>query len=315
MSLLPLSNPFLSRLQNMAVVSSTDTTDFVSYGGQIVPEYVAYLLFIAADAVKAPDKTLDEQRAFFNQMKPLAAGYTVPIYSVDDGIFEELNNVTSVTFKIAEDGMLTWIRNMMAVEKPKLTTPTTNTEPAQQQQPTTTTTKTPIVTPYNPTSKIYYKPSCIHSPTWVFKDPHTDIAWYAASRSDLWDSKTLSYDRTMCIISLETVSAPSITGNHDVSHLCNLLPYMIRIEWADYTAPIYSRTFYEHVIKHVRELGVANVVVHCMAGHGRTGSFLAIVAGIFNIDADPINYIRNIHCLSAVENEKQQDYVVRILSK
>ena len=51
-----------------------------------------------------------------------------------------------------------------------------------------------------------------------------------------------------------------------------------------------------------------NILVTCMAGHGRTGMVLSIWAGLNGIE-NPIFYIRKEYCNSAVETVTQEMFV------
>lgn len=50
------------------------------------------------------------------------------------------------------------------------------------------------------------------------------------------------------------------------------------------------------------------VYVGCMAGRGRTGLFLAVLAKAFGVP-DPVEYVRREYYAHAVENKKQYDFV------
>jgi len=50
------------------------------------------------------------------------------------------------------------------------------------------------------------------------------------------------------------------------------------------------------------------VVVSCIGGHGRTGTVLAVWAGLNGIK-NPIRYVRERYCECAVETEEQEGFV------
>jgi protein-tyrosine phosphatase len=61
-----------------------------------------------------------------------------------------------------------------------------------------------------------------------------------------------------------------------------------------------------------------DVLVACHGGHGRSGLFCAIVGYILNIKNDrtwssPVEKIREIHCVDAVETLKQEQFVYNVL--
>ena len=55
------------------------------------------------------------------------------------------------------------------------------------------------------------------------------------------------------------------------------------------------------------------VVVSCIGGHGRTGTVLAVWAGLNGIE-NPIEYVRKHYCECAVETEEQEEFVKYYLS-
>jgi len=50
------------------------------------------------------------------------------------------------------------------------------------------------------------------------------------------------------------------------------------------------------------------VVVSCIGGHGRTGTVLAVWAGLNGVE-NPIEYVRERYCECAVETEEQEEFV------
>ncbi|XRO75426.1 protein-tyrosine phosphatase family protein [Methanocaldococcus sp. 28A] len=55
------------------------------------------------------------------------------------------------------------------------------------------------------------------------------------------------------------------------------------------------------------------VVVSCIGGHGRTGTILAVWAGLNGVK-NPIKYVREHYCQYAVETEEQEEFVKHYLS-
>ena len=53
------------------------------------------------------------------------------------------------------------------------------------------------------------------------------------------------------------------------------------------------------------------VLVRCLGGHGRTGTVLAVLAGLSGIDY-PCKFIRERYCEKAIEREEQKRYVKQI---
>jgi len=55
------------------------------------------------------------------------------------------------------------------------------------------------------------------------------------------------------------------------------------------------------------------VVVSCIGGHGRTGTVLAVWAGLNGVE-NPIEYVRECYCECAVETEEQEEFIEYYLS-
>ena len=72
-------------------------------------------------------------------------------------------------------------------------------------------------------------------------------------------------------------------------------------------------TILEFISKHIlSKNSKAKVMVSCSGGHGRTGTILAIWAGLVIPEAlqeGPVNYIRRNYCEEAVETLGQEMFV------
>ena len=88
----------------------------------------------------------------------------------------------------------------------------------------------------------------------------------------------------------------------------------IAIEWRDMSLPNLSRTTWLSIVSEIRRLN-KDVIVACVGGHGRTGTTLAILAGLMLDIDDPISFIRSSYCNKAVETKKQSEYVCKITGK
>ena len=291
-SCLPTQNPYLNRVNNLPVVQ-LEGEKFTNFGGQLVPKVIAYCLIILAGQFQQKSGTLTEQIKYLEFLKEKGNAY-LALFSADKTAFPELVDYSGITLEINEDNLLEWsyeINNNNPIVT--LNKTSTNVIPATNNGP-------------------LYK-SCIHPPTFVFTDPTSNINFYASSAADLYKG-FIPYDNTLCIISLATVTHAKIDANHNISSLIKTLPFTIRMEWADYQPAIYTKATYLALIEHIRALKVTNVIVHCQAGHGRTGSMLAILAGLLNVSDEPIELIREMHYEKCVETKAQENYVIRIIS-
>jgi hypothetical protein len=83
------------------------------------------------------------------------------------------------------------------------------------------------------------------------------------------------------------------------------------IDWPDYGAPPFRYGFTRSVHKHCVKQGIKEVVVYCVGGHGRTGTYLSSllieVQGLSYTDA--VNFVRGAHCKKAVESKAQEAWL------
>jgi len=93
----------------------------------------------------------------------------------------------------------------------------------------------------------------------------------------------------------------------------------IDIDWADGGIPIYDLPFWERLYCLIAEHpGDGDVFVHCMGGHGRTGTLAAI---LLTLDGQvpesecPVAWLRAKYCESAVETTDQIWYVESITGR
>lgn len=106
------------------------------------------------------------------------------------------------------------------------------------------------------------------------------------------------------------IHLPSLSRYHDSRHQPDAV---ITVEWPDHGAPWMSRQWWESLVSDIERLPYdSNVMIFCMGGHGRTGTALTILgalAGVIHADDDPIDYVRDMHCYSAVESRAQIKYL------
>jgi hypothetical protein len=91
---------------------------------------------------------------------------------------------------------------------------------------------------------------------------------------------------------------------------------VIRIQWVDGGVPTLSPLFWHKLADWLETQG-KTVIVTCMGGHGRTGTALAILAGIYRLHgtSDIGEWVRSRHCSHAIETTSQVDYIEEVLGE
>ena len=92
------------------------------------------------------------------------------------------------------------------------------------------------------------------------------------------------------------------------------LTHRLRIDfnWPDMSALHLPKQFWMDLIQHCKT-NKYDIHVACHGGHGRTGTVLAILAGLMGVTkADPVEFIRNKYCKRAVESASQISLVQKI---
>lgn len=102
-------------------------------------------------------------------------------------------------------------------------------------------------------------------------------------------------------------------------------PPTMQITWEDYSVPMLGREWWVELYKWLQTLpDKTRVVFYCHGGSGRTGTVLAILAGLAINDGlfsdaleneDPVTYVREAYCYSAVENEAQGRYIQAVTGR
>lgn len=92
-------------------------------------------------------------------------------------------------------------------------------------------------------------------------------------------------------------------------------PAIIDMRWSDYGRPYgISHEWWKLFNQRLLELPPSIMLVHCLGGHGRTGTALSILAGLNNLHSthpknDPVEYVRSRYCDNAVESHEQLRYI------
>lgn len=164
------------------------------------------------------------------------------------------------------------------------------------------------VLPYVP------QPPCHTGNVLAFKDPVTGVEMYGGGSI----KNCLFYDE-MIVIDLADNYPPELV----ISGL--IMPELekaaqdkrIKLSWKDYGVPRLGKGDWEILVKELRaevkRLEVKKILVCCVGGHGRTGTALAILAGLMGaVKDDPVKFIRENYCKKAVESNAQLKYVEEV---
>lgn len=118
------------------------------------------------------------------------------------------------------------------------------------------------------------------------------------------------------VVSAIDVRVGSVRTNYDTKHLSmwsNVLNIYIDIE--DMGVPDMPKEFWESLCAELKWLSKGedlNVLCMCEGGHGRTGLFLSILAGLLLGKDNPVQFVRKNYCFQAVETIRQEEYIARI---
>jgi hypothetical protein len=103
-------------------------------------------------------------------------------------------------------------------------------------------------------------------------------------------------------------------------------PAQLKIDWPDGGEPPVGCQWWEQLWAFLRSFD-GEVFIHCHGGHGRTGTALAILAGLEGLAVEekqrkgrlvlkpvnPILFVRRLYCKKAVETWSQIDYIDAVL--
>lgn len=95
-------------------------------------------------------------------------------------------------------------------------------------------------------------------------------------------------------------------------------PAIIDVNWGDFHVPDLDAAWWKALHQAILKCPPkSNMVVHCIGGHGRTGTALAILAALAGKHKEngqdcPVEYIRKAYCESAVESESQINYITKM---
>lgn len=170
--------------------------------------------------------------------------------------------------------------------------------------------------------------SCHTGPTILLKTKGLELA--GASR---FEAEKAFYDFDL-VISLDTINpdrTPIIKGDVKSIELVKLIEKYspktehIKLLWPDMDIPYFDKDFWVDLANYLKKKGrdrersgsSYKVMIHCMGGHGRTGTALCILASLCTNegwqDSDLMEKVRGLYCTHAVESLKQKKYIEKIV--
>jgi hypothetical protein len=84
-------------------------------------------------------------------------------------------------------------------------------------------------------------------------------------------------------------------------------PPRMSIDWPDYGIPALGKVIWDEIYQLIQRTP-GKIAVYCEGGHGRTGTFLSIIAHRFGY-REPVKHIRQVYCRKAVESLAQINYI------
>lgn len=151
----------------------------------------------------------------------------------------------------------------------------------------------------------------------VFKDPKSGIEFHAGGRShgfspqSGWLVFNLSGDNSPWPVALEMSRMVPFLGKYAATNI-----QTIHVRWPDGGTPNLPDAAWHDFVRAIRTLRKP-VGVCCVAGHGRTGTFLSIMAALTGACpvGDPVAFVRQWHCKKAVETTAQIALIERVTGR
>lgn len=146
------------------------------------------------------------------------------------------------------------------------------------------------------------------STKYAFTDPKTGCKFHGSCSAVGFVGSLFSIQ--LDVASLDEIKQTNFSDNAFV-HKTQAL----RINWADRTAGDLLSSQYFSIIEFIRTKynagEISGVVVNCIGGHGRTGTFLAVVGLLMGVidRTNPVTDLRNKYKKEAIETEGQENLV------
>ncbi len=159
--------------------------------------------------------------------------------------------------------------------------------------------------------------SCHNGPKLVFTKAGLSV--YGASESEaqanVWEfDLVISMTRISTGINVDKCKLQSAS----FKRLVQKAPEVLSLDWPDMGVPSLGKAFWVELARILTKKGLDRarsgnsykVMVHCMGGHGRTGTALAILMGLLtDREGDLVDIIQTEYCNHSVETERQIRYV------
>lgn len=191
-----------------------------------------------------------------------------------------------------------------------------------------------------------WQPKCRHEPTTPFHLGSAPFALYPASKEKIGHSYTgfdlwVQLDPVKLELVPKQIKVVDVTGEFALPFPKHLQfveeetdpppPPILDISWKDMSIPDMDWEWWVGFYQWLTDFAEANgktssdplsVLVNCIGGHGRTGSFLAILLWMMQTEGGtreelwgeftplhPINWVRKRYCPEAIETAKQELYI------
>lgn len=146
--------------------------------------------------------------------------------------------------------------------------------------------------------------SCYHKPQEIFE--HEGISYHAADEDGVEEfSGGLVLNLTPRAHIVPSHSIPELKDHFDIRFDEVMVPC------PDFGLPAVRDSFWEAIHKYAYDKGYSDVCVHCVQGHGRTGTVMsALLIALKGMTIRrAVSTVREDYCRMAVESEKQLSYL------
>lgn len=149
--------------------------------------------------------------------------------------------------------------------------------------------------------------ACHHEPTKIFE--HDGVKYYGS------DERGAQEFEDGLILNLSgkprfhaSFNIPELKAHYDINY------DEIMVPWPDFGIPAVKNSFWQAIHSYVLKKKYKNVCIHCVGGHGRTGTALSalLIVNKQMTVTDAITRVRTQHCNDAVESDAQIRYLQQL---